>query len=588
MAKKFKSFDIKKEVEDYLYKKSWKVQDNSNQNFSFSFLSWRIAGEVITKYTLAEIYPPKISNAHLNGDIHLHNLYMGIVGYCAGWSLRDLLLEGFRGLPMSTVSAPPKHFSTALLQMINFIGALQNEWAGAQAFNSLDVFLAPFIRKDKLTYKQVKQNLQQFIYNLNTPSRWGGQTPFVNITMDVKVPDDLKNERVIIGGKLQKQTYKDFQKEIDLINQAFCEIMIKGDEQGRVFSFPIPTYNITKDFDWDSKTADLIFEMTAKYGIPYFQNFLKSDLDPHSIRAMCCHLRLDLNQFHRRMGGFFGYADKTGSVGVVTINLPRLGYLAENKKDFFKRLAKLMDLAKDSLEIKREVILENMKNGLIPFSKNYLGTLNFHFSTIGTCGMHEACLNFLKKGIETEEGKNFSIEVLEFMKNKLLNYQKQTGNIYNLEATPAESTAYRFAKIDKKKFSKIITAGKKLPYYTNSTWLPVNYTADVFEALEHQEPLQILYNGGTIFHAFLGEKLTRDGTKTLVRKILNTYKIPYLTLTPTFSICPDHGYISGEHFKCPTCKRPAEVYSRIVGYLRPVQNWNEGKKEEFKDRLEYR
>lgn len=586
--KSSKSFDIKKIVEDYLRAKTWKIKDNANQFYSYSSISWKVAGEAITEYTLNYVYPKRISDAHRSGDLHIHNLYMGIAGYCAGWSIENLLMRGI-GIPWQINCAPPKHFDSALNQLANFFGVVTNEWAGAQAVNSLDVYLAPFIRYDGLSYKEVKQKLQGFIYTLNLPTRWGGQTPFTNITFDLKVPDDLAEKQVIIGGKLQKEKYKDFQKEVDMINRAFAEIMIEGNSQGRVFTFPIPTYNVTKDFEWDSPIADLIFEMTAKYGIPYFQNFIRSELDPHEIRAMCCHLRLDLTQLkYRRIGGFFGFADQTGSVGVVTINLPRVGYLARNEKDFFVRLAKLMDIARDSLEIKRKVVAENMKEGLLPFSEKYLGTLRMHFSTIGLVGMHEACLNFLGKGIETAEGKEFAIKVLNFMRDRLVQYQKQTGNIYNLEATPAESTAHRFAKIDKEKWPKIKTAGVKAPYYTNSTHLPVGYTDDVFEALKHQNDLQVLYTGGTILHTFLGERITKDAAKAFIKKVFENFDLPYITITPTFSICPEHGYLSGEHFKCPMCGKVAEVYSRVVGFLRPVQNWNIGKQEEFRQRLEYK
>lgn len=586
--KSSKSFDIKKIVEDYLRAKTWKIKDNANQFYSYSSISWKVAGEAITEYTLNYVYPKRISDAHRSGDLHIHNLYMGIAGYCAGWSIENLLMRGI-GIPWQINCAPPKHFDSALNQLANFFGVVTNEWAGAQAVNSLDVYLAPFIRYDGLSYKEVKQKLQGFIYTLNLPTRWGGQTPFTNITFDLKVPDDLAEKQVIIGGKLQKEKYKDFQKEVDMINRAFAEIMIEGNSQGRVFTFPIPTYNVTKDFEWDSPIADLIFEMTAKYGIPYFQNFIRSELDPHEIRAMCCHLRLDLTQLkYRRIGGFFGFADQTGSVGVVTINLPRVGYLARNEKDFFVRLAKLMDIARDSLEIKRKVVAENMKEGLLPFSEKYLGTLRMHFSTIGLVGMHEACLNFLGKGIETAEGKEFAIKVLNFMRDRLVQYQKQTGNIYNLEATPAESTAHRFAKIDKEKWPKIKTAGVKAPYYTNSTHLPVGYTDDVFEALKHQNDLQVLYTGGTILHTFLGERITKDAAKAFIKKVFENFDLPYITITPTFSICSEHGYLSGEHFKCPMCGKVAEVYSRVVGFLRPVQNWNIGKQEEFRQRLEYK
>jgi len=588
MAKEnLKKLDVKRVVENYIKRRIWQTRENSNQRYSYSSISWRLSGEVMTRYCLNEIYPEKISLAHLNGDLHIHNLYMGICGYCCGWSLQELLLRGV-GVPWQVSCRPAKHFDSALNQIANFIGAVSNEWAGAQALNSFDVLLAPFIKKDKLNYKEVKQKIQGFIYTLNLPTRWGGQTPFTNITFDLKIPKDLKDKRVIIGGKLQKETYKDFQKEADMINKAFMEIMLEGNSQGRAFSFPIPTYNITKDFNWNSKISDLMFEMTAKYGIPYFQNFIKSDLDPHAVRAMCCHLRLRLDELkYRRVGGYFGYADKTGSIGVVTINLPRIGYLAKNEKDFFSRLKNLMDLAKESLEIKRKVVEDYINSDLLPFTKKYLGTLKFHFSTIGLIGMHEACLNFLGKGIESKEGKEFAIKVLKFMRERLVEYQKETSHIYNLEATPAESSCYRLAKIDKKKFPRIKTSGKKEPYYTNSTLLPVNYTADLFKALEHQKDLQTLYTGGTVFHAFLGEKIRGKEAKLLVKKILQTYPLPYITLTPTFSICEEHGYIKGEKEKCPICGKKTEIYSRIVGYLTPTQNWNKGKQEEFRQRKEY-
>ncbi len=575
---------VKETVENYIGKKTWKVKENSNQRFSYSSVSWRLAGETIEKYTLSEVYPKRISSAHLNGDLHIHNLYMGIVGYCAGWSIADLLIDGV-GVPWQVTSSPPKHFTSALSQIADFFGAVSNEWAGAQALNSLDVFLAPFIKKDKLTYKEVKQAIQGFIYTLNLPTRYGGQTPFTNLTFDLKIPDDLADKQIIIGGKLQKQKFRQFQKEVDMINRAFMEVMIEGDNKGRAFTFPIPTYNITKDFDWNSKNTDLLFEMTAKYGIPYFQNFIRSNLDPHEIRAMCCHLRLDLSKLkYRRIGGFFGFADRTGSIGVVTINLPRIAYLSEDEKDFFKRLGKQMDLAKESLEIKRKIVRENMKQGLLPFTQKYLGTLKLHFSTIGLVGMNEACENFLGKNIITKQGKNFAIKVLDFMREQLIKYQKETGNIYNLEATPAESTAYRLAKLDKEKYPKIKTAGIKVPFYTNSSLAPVNFTDDIFEAANHQDELQYKYTGGTVFHTYLGERLTGKQAKILIKRILENYSLPYITLTPTFSVCRDHGYLKGEHFKCPKCNKTAEVYSRVVGFLTPVQNWNIGKQEEFKQR----
>jgi anaerobic ribonucleoside-triphosphate reductase len=589
MKEESKYIDPEKTVQDYIDQAVWQIRDNANLDYSFSSIFFRLAGDNVAKYVLAKVYPQKVSQAHINGDFHLHNLYMGIVGYCAGWSINDILLQGFNGIPGKIESSPPKHLSTALIQIANFLGTLQNEWAGAQAFNSLDTLLAPFVRKDKLNFKQVKQEVQQFIYNLNISSRWGGQTPFTNVTFDIKVPKDLKDNPVILGGKPQNETYSDFQEEMDMINKGFMEVMSEGDMHQRIFTFPIPTYNITKDFDWDSDVAKALFKMTAKYGVPYFQNFVTSDLNPKDIRAMCCHLQLDLRQFYRRVGGFFGYSDKTGSVGVVTINMPRIGYSSKNEDQFFDKLENLMELAKRSLEIKRKLVQENIKKGLLPFTKRYLGTLKWHFSTIGLIGMNEACLNFLGQNIATKDGKDFAIEVLKFMKDKVLEFQKQTGNIYNLEATPAEGTSHRLARIDKKKYAKIITAGKKVPYYTNSTHLPVNFTNDIFQALKHQEDLQVLYTGGTIFHAFLGERIEDPETcKLLVKRIAENFRIPYFTMTPTFSVCINHGYIVGEHFKCPQCNKPTEVYSRIVGYYRPLHNWNEGKREEFRQRLEYK
>jgi ribonucleoside-triphosphate reductase len=509
-------------------------------------------------------------------------------GNCAGWSIKDLLLNGFGGVPGRTESSPPKHFSPALLQLSNFLGSIQNEWSGAQAINSLDVYLAPFVRKDKLSYKQVKQTIQEFIYNLNISSRWGGQTPFTNITFELKVPEDMREAPVIYGGETLDETYADYQPEVDLINRAFLDVMMHGDMRGRIFTFPIPTYNVTKDFDWESEVSDSLFAVTAKFGIPYFQNCIKGGIDPHEVRAMCCRLMLDMKELHRRYGGFFGYADKTGSVGVVTINMPRLGYLSKDENDFFERLGRSMELAKESLEVKRKLVEQNIKRGLLPFTARYLGTLKFHFSTIGLVGMHEACMNFLGEGIQTDGGKDFAVKVLKFMRERLVEFQKETGNLYNLEATPAEGTSHRLARLDKKRYPKIITAGKEVPYYTNSTYLPVGYTNNLVEALRHQEDLQAFYNGGTVFHTFLGEAVSNaEGCKVLVRRIAENYKLPYFTITPTFSICMEHGYLRGEHPKCPRCKKPAEVYSRVVGYYRPVQNWHIGKQQEFKERLEY-
>ena len=580
--------DAAKFIDDYIGMLDWRIRENANVAYSFSSLFLQAGGETITRYALSKVYPREIARAHSKGDFHIHNLPFGIVGYCAGWSIKDLLLRGFSGVPGRTESSPPRHFSSALLQISNFLGSIQNEWAGAQAVNSLDIYLAPFVRKDGLSYKQVKQAMQEFIYNLNISSRWGGQTPFTNVTFELKVPEDMKNEPVIIGGKTLDDTYADYQPEVDLINRAFLDVMLQGDMRGRIFTFPIPTYNVTRDFDWDSEVSNLLFSTTAKFGIPYFQNCIKGGIDPHEVRSMCCRLMLDLKELHRRYGGFFGFADKTGSIGVVTINMSRLGYLSKDEREFFERLERLMELAKNSLEIKRKLIEKNMKRGLLPFSERYLGTLKFHFSTIGLVGMHEACLNFLGEGIETKAGKEFAIKVLEFMREQLLKFQEETNNVYNLEATPAEGTSHRLARLDKKRYPKIITAGKKVPYYTNSTQLPVNYTNNLFEALRHQEDLQVLYNGGTVFHAFLGEAVSSaEGCKMLVRRIAENFKLPYFTITPTFSICMEHGYLRGEHFKCPRCGKPAEVYSRVVGYYRPIRNWHVGKQEEFKDRIEY-
>jgi len=580
--------DAVKLVNDYIEMRDWRVRENANIAYSFSSLFLQAAGEAIARYTLLKGYPREVFRAHINGDFHIHNLPFGIVGYCSGWSIKDLLLHGFSGVFGRTESSPARHFSSALLQISNFLGSIQNEWAGAVAVNSLDIYLAPFVRKDGLSYKQAKQAMQEFIYNLNISSRWGGQTPFTNVTFELKVPEDMKREPVIFGGEMLDETYADYQPEAELINKAFLEVMLQGDMRGRIFSFPIPTYNVTRDFDWDSEVSNLLFAATGKFGIPYFQNCIKGGIDAREIRAMCCRLMLDLRELHRRYGGFFGYADKTGSVGVVTINMPRLAYLSKDERDFIDRLGQLMEFAKDSLEIKRKLVDENMKRGLLPFSGRYLGTLKFHFSTIGILGMHEACLNFLGKGIETEEGRDFAIRVLKFMRNRLVKFQDETGNIYNLEATPAEGASYRLARLDKERYPKIATAGERVPYYTNSTHLPVGYTNNLAEALKHQDDLQVLYNGGTVLHGFLGEAVSSaEGCKALVRKIAENFRLPYYTITPTFSICMEHGYLRGEYFECPQCGKPAEVYSRIVGYYRPVQNWHMGKREEFRQRLEY-
>ncbi len=577
-------FDVDRIINGYIAQHDWRVQENANIGYSFSGLYMHCAGNVIIWHVLNNVYPKEISLAHIEGDFHLHNLTMGIVGYCAGWSLRQLLIEGFNGVTGKIESGPAKHFSTALGQLVNFLGTLQNEWAGAQAVSSFDTYLAPFVAYDRLSYKEVKQRLQEFIYSLNVSSRWGGQTPFTNITLDWTVPEDLKDEPVIIGGKPQKDCYGDFQEEMDMINRALLELYLEGDFKSRVFTFPIPTYNITRDFDWENGNVDLLFEMTAKFGLPYFQNFINSDLSPRDVRAMCCHLQLDLRELRKKTGALFGAGEMTGSVGVVTINLPRIGYLSKDEDEFFENLERLMYLAKESLEIKRRVVQRNIDEGLLPYTRRYLGTLEHHFSTIGLVGMNEACLNLFGESIASKTGHKFAIKVLKFMRDKLKEYQEETGHLFNLEATPAEGTCYRLARIDKQKFRDIKTAGKQEPYYTNSTWLPVSYTDDIAFIVKHQEPLQTLYTGGTVLHLFLGENIGGEAAKALVKKIFTKSRIPYLTLTPTFSICPNHGYIAGEHFTCPTCKAPCEVYSRVVGYYRPVQNWNKGKREEFRER----
>jgi len=546
--------DINNMMNSYLKQSDWRVNENSNMSYSMSGLMMHTAGTVIANYTLKNVYPQEIGDAHRNGDFHIHDLSMGIVGYCAGWSLRQLLMEGFNGVVGKVHSTPPKHLQSALWQMINFIGTLQNEWAGAQAFSSVDTFLAPFIKEDNLSYKEVKQAVQGFIFNMNTPSRWGGQTPFSNITLDWEVPEDMKDKPAIVGGKEMSYTYGDCKKEMDTLNKAIIEVMMEGDARGRVFTFPIPTYNITKDFDWNSPLSNLLFEMTGKYGLPYFQNFVNSDLKPTDVRSMCCRLQMDLRELKKRGGGLFGSAEMTGSIGVVTINLPRIGYLASTFDEFKSRVIELMDLAKESLEIKRKLVVRNMEQNLMPYSKRYLGHLDNHFSTIGLNGMNEACLNFLgqDKNIATPEGKKFAEDVLDFMRDKLQEYQEETGSIYNLEATPAEGVSYRLAKVDREKYPNIISAGVENPYYTNSSQLPVGYTKDIFEALSLQDSLQSRYTGGTVLHGFIGEQITDpQACKMLVKRIAENYRLPYFTITPTFSICPEHGYIPGKHETCP-------------------------------------
>ncbi len=575
-------------LEEYLDRSDWRVHANANQGYSLGGMILNMSGKLTAQYWLHRIYPENVRKAHIEGDFHIHDLDL-FAGYCAGWSLRQLLEEGFNGVPGRVESSPPKHFETALGQMVNFLGTLQNEWAGAQAFSSFDTLLAPYVKHDGLTYDEVRQGVQQFVFNLNVPSRWGMQTPFTNITLDWTVPEDLLEKQPRIAGKEQPYTYADCRPEMDMINRAFIEVMTAGDARGRVFTFPIPTYNITKDFDWESDNSRLLFEMTAKYGIPYFQNFLNSSLDPKDVRSMCCRLQLDLRALKARGGGLFGSAEMTGSVGVVTINLARIGYQAKSKEAFLTQLGYLMDTAKLSLEIKRTTVQQNIDRGLLPFTKRYLGTLRNHFSTIGLNGMNEASLNLLGADIASEEGRAFALEVLEFMRDRLVKYQEETGHLYNLEATPAEGTTYRFAKEDIKRWPDIIQAGtKEAPYYTNSSHLPVDHTEDPLSALDHQDELQTKYTGGTVLHLFLGERVRDWKTcARFVQKVAQSYRLPYFTLTPTFSVCPTHGYLEGEKPECPSCAERCEVWSRIVGYFRPVDQWNVGKKSEYVHRKEY-
>ena len=583
-------------MDGYLEKLDWQVNENSNMVYSLQGLNNYVASEISKVYWLHKIYPPEIKKAHLEGDFHIHDLSILSV-YCVGWDLADLLRNGFTGVKGKIESKPAKHFRAALGQVVNFMYTLQGESAGAQAFSNFDTLLAPFIRYDKLSYREVKQALQEFLYNINVSTRVGFQTPFTNVTIDWVVPKTLADQHIIVGGEYQKETYSDFQKEMNAFNKAFLELMMEGDASGRVFSFPIPTYNITKDLDWDNPLLDGLWEMTAKYGIPYFSNYINSDLSPDDARSMCCRLRLETKKLEKRGGGLFGAYPLTGSIGVVTINMPKIGFHAKDEKEFLEILSNRMDLAKESLEIKRKVLEDFTDKDLYPYTKYYLRGMKErfgqfwknHFSTIGLVGMNEACLNLLGKDIGSEEGKAFSERVLDFMRDRLIEYQEETGNNYNLEATPAEGTSYRLARMDKKRNKKIICAnedaykGGSEPFYTNSTQLPVNYTDDMFKALDLQDPLQTKYTGGTVFHLFLGERINNiKVVKNLVRKICENYSLPYFTLTPTFSVCPAHGYVSGEHFECPSCGESCEVYSRVVGYLRPVKQWNFGKKEEFK------
>ncbi|MBE7709739.1 MAG: ribonucleoside triphosphate reductase [Cyanobacteria bacterium SIG32] len=573
-------------VDDYLNLLDWKVNENSNMSYSIQGLNNYLASEISKNYWLNKIYTPEIKTAHERGDLHIHDLNIVSV-YCVGWDLKDLLSEGFTGVKGKVQSAPAKHFRTALGQVVNFMYTMQGEAAGAQAFSNFDTLLAPFIRYDNLTYKQVKQAIQEFVFNMNVPTRVGFQTPFTNITMDLTVPNYYAEQPVIIGGELQEETYKEFQPEMDMLNKAFFEVMMEGDHAGRVFTFPIPTYNITKDFDWANKELDGLWEMTAKYGIPNFSNFINSDMSPEDARSMCCRLRIDNRELEYRGGGLFGSNPLTGSVGVVTINLPKIAETAKDKAEFFTRLSEKMDIARESLEIKRKVLENYTDKNLYPYTKFYLRDVKArfgvywknHFSTIGLIGMNEACLNFLQDDIGSFRGKQFAIEVMDFMRNKITQFQKETGNLYNLEATPGEGTSYRLARLDDKKY----------PYYTNSTQLPVNYTDDIFEVLDHQDELQTKYTGGTTIHIYAGERISNTETmKNLVRKICNNYKLPYFTFSPTFSICPEHGYVAGEHYTCPSCGGECEVYSRVVGYIRPITQWNKGKRQEFKDRKTFK
>lgn len=580
-------------IDNYIDKLDWQVKQNANVQYSFPGLMEYLAEDIIKRYSITSLIPQKAAKAHDDGDIYIKNLGKHIVGYCTGWDLRKILKEGFTGIPDRCSAGPAKHFKTALDHAARFILIVCNEWAGAQALSSIDTFMAPYIAEDKLKYDDIKNCVQSFVYNLGISTRYGGQIPFSNITVDWTVPDDLKDQPALVGGKAIDKTYGKFQKEMDLFNKALIEVFMEGDNSGQPFSFPIPTYNITKDFNWDTANADLLFEMTAKFGNPYFQNFVSSDLEPSDIRAMCCRLRMDLTQLVKKTGGRWASGASTGSIGVVEINMARLGYLAKgSEKKFFDRLEKMLELSKVVLEHKREIVTESMDKGLVPYTKRYLGTFDRHFSTIGLLGMNEALLNLWNIDIASDRGRKFTKKTLDFMQNKILEFQKETGNLYNLESTPAESSSYMMAKKDKDKYPDIITAGNGTPYYTNSTQLPVNYTSDIFQALDLQDELQSTYTGGTVFHVFLGEKLSdAKQCKQLVKKIVNNYTLPYFSITPTFSICPEHGYIKGEAAKCPhkskdnkPCPKEPLVYSRIVGYYRPTKQWNKGKAQEYQER----
>ena len=579
-------------VDNYLKINDWRVKENSTVTYSVGGLILSNSGAVTANYWLSQVYDKEIADAHRNADLHIHDLSM-LTGYCAGWSLKQLIQQGLGGVPGKITSSPARHLMTLCNQMVNFLGIMQNEWAGAQAFSGFDTYLAPFVKVDNLSYKEVKQCIQSFIYGVNTPSRWGTQAPFTNITLDWTVPDDMANLNCLVGGKEMDFKYKDCQAEMAMVNKAFIEVMIEGDANGRGFQYPIPTYSITKDFDWsDTENNRLLFTMTAKYGTPYFSNYINSDMKPSDVRSMCCRLRLDLRELRKKSGGFFGSGESTGSIGVVTLNMPRIAYLATDKADFYSRLDHMMDIAARSLDIKRKTITSLLDAGLYPYTKHFLGTFKNHFSTIGLVGMNEACLNarWIKADLTSKDAEDFTVEVLNHMRTRLSDYQEKYGDLFNLEATPAESTAYRLAKHDRERYPDIITAGKngETPYYTNSSHLPVGYTSDIFSALDVEDRFQTLYTSGTVFHAFLGQRLPNwESCMKLVKKIASNYKLPYYTISPTYSVCSDHGYISGEVWKCPICGKETEVYSRITGYYRPVKNWNEGKVQEFKDRQTY-
>jgi ribonucleoside-triphosphate reductase len=583
-AQKEAYLDIKETIDEYLGKSDWRVAENANMTHSFQGLMLHLSGTVQARYAL-EKYPEEIRLAHEHGYFHIHDLSFGLAGYCAGWSLRDLLLEGFN-LEGRSSAGPARHFDSVLGQMVNFLGTLQNEWAGAQAFNNVDTYLAPFIRHDGLTYDQVRQAMQKFVFNLNTTSRWGGQSPFTNLSFDLVPPRHIASEAAIIGGRLTDSTYAEYVPEMEMINRSFLEVMLDGDFHGRIFSFPIPTYNITRDFPWDSEIGDLLLKLTAKYGVPYFQNFINSDLSPEDVRSMCCRLQMDLRELRKKTGGLFGAGDLTGSIGVVTLNLPKLAYLSHGEDEFLDQVGQYALLAKDALEFKRKLIDQNLENGMFPWTKRYLKNgFKGHFSTIGLLGGHEACLNLVDKGIETPSGVRLMRRVLNHLRALTARFQEETGHLYNLEATPAEGTSYRLAKIDKALYADIQTLGQGVPYYTNSTALPVGQTEDVLFALEHQDQLQPLYTGGSVFHTFLGESVSNlKSLKSFIVKAFTNTRLPYLSITPTFSVCKDHGYLAGEHAECPTCGLETEVYTRIVGYYRPVSRWNKGKQAEYADR----